>query len=56
MSWEGGERELAPTRASPNRRIRRSTASVGTTGNGNAFPQVYDTLGRYIFGGVTVKF
>ena len=31
-------------------------ASVGTTGNGNAYPQVYDALGRYIFGGVTVKF
>jgi iron complex outermembrane recepter protein len=31
-------------------------ASVGTTGNGNTFPQAYDALGRYIFGGVTVKF
>jgi iron complex outermembrane recepter protein len=31
-------------------------ASVGTTGNGNTYPQVYDALGRYIFGGVTVKF
>jgi iron complex outermembrane receptor protein len=31
-------------------------ASVGNTGNGNTFPQVYDALGRFIFGGVTVKF
>ena len=31
-------------------------ASVGTTGNGNTYPQVYEALGRYIFGGVTVKF
>jgi iron complex outermembrane recepter protein len=30
------------------------TTSVGTTGNGNTFPQVYDALGRYIFVGVTV--
>jgi outer membrane receptor protein involved in Fe transport len=29
---------------------------VGTTGNGNTYPQVYDALGRYIFGGVTLKF
>jgi iron complex outermembrane receptor protein len=32
------------------------TTVVGTTGNGNTYPQVYDALGRYIFGGVTVKF
>ncbi|HKR33484.1 MAG TPA: TonB-dependent receptor [Steroidobacteraceae bacterium] len=31
-------------------------ASVGNTGNGNTYPQVYDALGRFIFGGVTVKF
>ena len=31
-------------------------ASVGTTGNGNTYPQVYDALGRYIFAGATVKF
>ena len=31
-------------------------ASVGTTGNGNTYPQVYDALGRFIFGGMTVKF
>jgi outer membrane receptor protein involved in Fe transport len=30
-------------------------ASVGTTGNGNTYPQVYDALGRYIFAGVTLK-
>ena len=28
----------------------------GTFGNGNTYPQVYDTLGRYIFAGVTVDF
>jgi outer membrane receptor protein involved in Fe transport len=32
------------------------SASVGTTGNGNTFPQTYDALGRYIFTGLTVKF
>jgi outer membrane receptor protein involved in Fe transport len=31
-------------------------ASVGTTGNGNTYPQVYDALGRYLFAGATVKF
>jgi len=30
--------------------------SSGNRGNGNPFPQVYDALGRFIFGGVTVKF
>ena len=30
-------------------------ASVGTRGNGNTYPQVYDALGRYIFAGLTVK-
>ena len=29
--------------------------SVGTTGNGNTYPQVYDALGRFIFMGVSVK-
>jgi outer membrane receptor protein involved in Fe transport len=32
------------------------TASVGTTGNGNTYPQTYDSMGRYIFAGVTVDF
>jgi outer membrane receptor protein involved in Fe transport len=32
------------------------SASVGTTGNGNTYPQLYDALGRYIFMGVTVDF
>ncbi len=31
-------------------------ASVGTTGNGNTYPQTYDALGRYIFAGVKVNF
>ena len=30
--------------------------SVGTTGNGNTYPQVYDSLGRYFFLGVTANF
>jgi iron complex outermembrane recepter protein len=28
----------------------------GVAGNGNTFPQVYDSLGRFIFGQVTVQF
>ena len=30
--------------------------NVGTTGNGNTYPQVYDALGRFIFTGVSMKF
>lgn len=29
---------------------------VGTTGNGNTYPQTYDALGRYIFAGVKYNF
>ena len=32
------------------------SANVGTTGNGNTFPQTYDSLGRWIFVGATVDF
>ncbi|WP_291039045.1 TonB-dependent receptor [Hyphomonas sp.] len=32
------------------------TASAGTTGNGNTYPQTYDALGRYVFVGVTLDF
>ncbi len=32
------------------------SASVGTTGNGNSYPQFYDAMGRYIFGGLTLNF
>lgn len=32
------------------------TASSGTTGNGNTYPQTYDALGRYVFAGVTLDF
>jgi outer membrane receptor protein involved in Fe transport len=32
------------------------TASVGTTGNGNTFPQTYDALGRYVFLRATIGF
>ena len=32
------------------------SAAVGTTGNGNTFPQTYDALGRQVFVGVTYKF
>jgi iron complex outermembrane recepter protein len=31
------------------------SSQVGTTGNGNTYPQVYEALGRYIFMGLTVK-
>jgi iron complex outermembrane recepter protein len=30
-------------------------AFVGTRGNGNTYPQVFDSLGRFIFAGLTVK-
>lgn len=30
--------------------------SVGTTGNGNTYPQLYDAMGRYFFFGVTANF
>ncbi len=32
------------------------SSSVGTTGNGNTYPQTYDSFGRYIFMGVTLDF
>jgi outer membrane receptor protein involved in Fe transport len=32
------------------------SGSVGTTGNGNTFPQTYDALGRYVFLRATVGF
>ena len=32
------------------------SSSVGTTGNGNTYPQVYDALGRYVFARATYKF
>ncbi|WP_300998292.1 TonB-dependent receptor [Hyphomonas sp.] len=32
------------------------SASVGTTGNGNTYPQTYDAMGRYVFLGLTVDF
>jgi len=32
------------------------SASVGTTGNGNTYPQTYDALGRYVFLRATVDF
>ena len=30
--------------------------SVGTTGNGNTYPQTYDAMGRYFFFGITANF
>lgn len=30
--------------------------SVGTTGNGNTYPQLYDSMGRYFFFGITADF
>ena len=32
------------------------TASAGTTGNGNTYPQTYDAMGRYVFMSVTLDF
>ncbi|HEU4517567.1 MAG TPA: TonB-dependent receptor [Steroidobacteraceae bacterium] len=32
------------------------SGSVGTTGNGNTYPQTYDALGRYVFVRATVDF
>ena len=32
------------------------SASIGTTGNGNTYPQTYDALGRYWFVGATFDF
>ncbi len=32
------------------------SASVGTVGNGNTYPQTYDALGRYVFLRATVEF
>jgi outer membrane receptor protein involved in Fe transport len=32
------------------------SGSVGTTGNGNTYPQSYDALGRYLFLRATVEF
>jgi outer membrane receptor protein involved in Fe transport len=32
------------------------SGSVGTTGNGNTYPQTYDALGRYVFTSVTLDF
>jgi outer membrane receptor protein involved in Fe transport len=32
------------------------SATVGTAGNGNTFPQTYDALGRYVFVRATVDF
>ena len=31
-------------------------SGLGTTGNGNTYTQTYDSVGRYVFGGVQVKF
>jgi len=30
--------------------------SVGTVGNGNTYPQLYDSNGRYFFVGITANF
>jgi iron complex outermembrane recepter protein len=32
------------------------STSVGTVGNGNTYPQLYDSLGRYFFFGITANF
>src|SRR6185503_21037649 len=33
-----------------------ATRLPGTVGSGNTYPQVYDSMGRYIFAGVTLDF
>jgi iron complex outermembrane recepter protein len=33
-----------------------TTNLPGTSGNGNTFPQVYDSLGRFLFGTITAQF
>ena len=33
-----------------------TTNLPGVVGNGNTFPQVYDALGRFIFGQITAQF
>jgi outer membrane receptor protein involved in Fe transport len=32
------------------------SGAVGTTGNGNTYPQTYDALGRYVFVRATLEF
>jgi hypothetical protein len=32
------------------------SGAVGTTGNGNTYPQIYDALGRYVFVRATLDF
>jgi len=32
------------------------SSAVGTTGNGNTYPQTYDALGRYVFARATISF
>jgi iron complex outermembrane recepter protein len=51
--------DMASFRAGVNNVFDRDpplSASVGTTGNGNTYPQTYDALGRYIFTGITLNF
>jgi outer membrane receptor protein involved in Fe transport len=33
-----------------------ATNLPATSGNGNTFPQFYDSLGRYVFGQVAIQF
>jgi outer membrane receptor protein involved in Fe transport len=56
-SWQ--VKEYARLRAGVNNVLDddpQLSASVGTTGNGNTYPQTYDALGRYIFAGITLDF
>ena len=56
----GGDPRTLPDPRSASARtllLRPSlSASVGTTGNGNTYPQTYDALGRYVFLRATVDF
>ena len=56
-TWQG--RDTVTLRAGVNNVLDSDpplSYSVGTTGNGNTYPQLYDALGRYFFFGVTANF
>ena len=52
--------EKVTVRVGVNNVLDKDPPLVGTTnlvgGNGNTFPQVYDSLGRYLFATVTAQF
>lgn len=57
LSWQATEK--LKVRAGVNNVLDKDpplSASVGTTGNNNTYPQLYDAMGRYMFVGVTATF